>query len=250
MINLNGQHILITGGDVSLIQGIASQLQTGGATVTILHHDQTIADTLDYPTHIADWNALENIGDTLSNFDKIHGVVICPNQQPVGRFIDSTPAQWGETLQANYESAVYISQGIAKHMIANGTRGSIVFLSPVSTVMPFVDSSLTGTSLAALRPLAKMSAVDCGQYGIRTHTLVMGWIESESTQTYLTDEGRAYIEAGIPLGYIGDPTAIGDVCCFLMSDLSRYMTGSVITVDGGYTLTRSEGESPYPTVTG
>lgn len=249
MIDLTGQHIVITGGDASLVQGILAQLRIGGATVTAIHHNQSVLDSLDCPTRLVNWETLDTtISDVLNKIDNLNGVIICPNMQPVGRFIDSTPVQWDTVMQMNYESAVYISLAVAKQMVANQTLGSIVFLSPVATVMPFVDSSLTGTSLSALRPLAKMAAVDCGQHGIRTHTLVMGWIESEFTQPYLTDDGRAFIEAGIPLGHIGDPSAIGDVCCFLMSNLSRYMTGSVITVDGGYTLTRSEGQSPYPKV--
>lgn len=249
MIDLSEQHLLISGGDLSLIRGIASQLQIGGATITILHHDEsvtTLADELNCKSILADWDSLETISDTLKTIETINGVIICPTEQPIGRFIDSTAKQWDHAMKVNYESAVYISQAVAKHMIANETKGSIVFLSPVSTAMPFVDSSLTGTSLATLRPLAKMAAVDCGQYGIRTHTLVMGWVESESTQAHLTPKGREYIENGISLGYVADATAIGDVCCFLMSDLSRYMTGSVITVDGGYTLTRTEGQSPFP----
>ncbi len=250
MIDLTGQHILISGGDLSLVRGIAVQLQTGGAQVTLVHHDDTLLETLTdelaCQSLFVDWDTLENIGNQLQTMQTIHGVIICPTEQPFGRFIESTPTQWNQVMQVNYESAVYISQAVAKHMIDRHIQGSIVFVSTVATTMPFVDTSLTGTSLATLRPLVKMAAVDCGKYGIRTHTLVMGWVESESTEVHLTEQGREFIEEGIPLGYVADATAIGDVCCFLMSNLSRYMTGSVITVDGGYTLTRSEGTSPFP----
>ena len=92
-----------------------------------------------------------------------------------------------------------------------------------------------------------MAAIDCGQYGIRVNMIAMGWIETESTRPYLTEKGREFITQGIPLETIGQAKSVGDACCFLLSDLSSYMTGTVITVDGGYTLTRSKGQSPYPT---
>lgn len=251
MIDLSGKHILITGGDITLLWGIIKQVQDAGASVTVSNHHFDILVKLEDEFGITkfplNWNELDLTAPYIDRIKQIDGAIICPFWQPVGRFIDSTPLEWDDAIDVNYEAAVYLSQAAAKHMIANKVSGSIIFLTSVATLMPFVDTSLYGTSLAMLRPLAKMAAVDCGQYGIRVNMIAMGWIESEFTQPYLTDDGKAFIEHGIPLGQIGTPQAIGDTCCFLLSDLSQYMTGSVLTVGGGYTLTRSEGQSPYPT---
>lgn len=251
MIDLTGKHILVAGGDISMMRGIIKRLQDGGATVIISHHHFDIIDKL-YNEFGCDrlpinWHDLDEAAqDYLKQFETIDGAIICPFWHPVGKFIDSTPLEWDDAIAVNYEAAVYLSQAVAKHMIQNKVAGSIIFLTSVTTLMPFVDTSLYSTSLAMLHPLAKMAAVDCGQYGIRTNMIAMGWIKTESTQPYLNDEGRKFIETGIPLGEVGQSDAIGDACCFLLSDLSRYITGTVLTVDGGYILTRSEGDSPYP----
>lgn len=253
MIDLRGKHILITGGDLSLLRGLIRQLQVAGAKVTIAHYRwqdflEVLSDEFGCETLPMNWDDLELEAETpyLGRLDTLHGAIHCPIWQPVRRFIDTTPFDWDEAMEMNYEATVYLSQAVAKHMIGHEVKGSIVFLTTVSTLMPFVDSSLTSTSLATLRPLAKMAAVDCGQYGIRVNMVAMGWIKTESSEPYLTEDGRKFIKNGIPLGAVGEPEVIGDTCCFLISELSRYITGSVITVDGGYTLTRSEGQSPYP----
>lgn len=254
MIDLNTKHILVTGGDITLLQGIITSLQTAGATVTVAHHHWNILDKLhnEFGSNKLpmNWHDLDDTDFTALNLKRIQpidGAIHCPFWQPVGRFIDSTPPEWDEALQVNYEAAVYLSQTVAKHMIERQVAGSIIFLTSVATQMPFVDSSLYATSLAPLYPLARMAAVDCGQYGIRVNMVAMGWIETESAQSYLTDKGREFITQGIPLQTIGNAESVGDTCCFLLSNLSRYITGTVITVDGGYTLTRSDGQSPYPT---
>lgn len=252
MIDLSGKHILITGGDIAIIRGIITRLQVTGATVTVAHHKLDVLDEL-YDEFGCEglpsaWNELDTVAEKLARFDTIDGAIHCPFCQPVGRFIDSTPLEWDDALETNYEATVYLSQAVAKHMIQRQIGGSIIFLTSVTSMMPFVDTSLYGTSLAPLYPLAKMAAVDCGEYGIRVNMVAMGWIETESTQPYLTQKGKEFITQGIPLQTIGNAESVGDACCFLLSDLSSYITGTILKVDGGYTLTRSEGHSPYPEV--
>lgn len=250
MIDLTSKHIIVTGGEPALIRGIIKQLQTGGADISLVHHNQKLAKMIaeEFTCHtlILDWENLENVREHLRELDGIHGAVICPEWHEIGAFVDTSPSDWDRAMRMNYENAVYLSQAIAERMISDQIKGSIIFLTSVATLLPMVDTSIIGTSLATLRPLAKMAAVDCGEYGIRVNMIAIGWINTESNQQFLTKGGQAFIEQGIPLRKIGKPESVGDACCFLMSDLARYMTGTVLTVDGGYTLTRSEGSSPYP----
>ena len=74
---------------------------------------------------------------------------------------------------------------------------------------------------------------------------MLGWVEDEWAQPQLQAD-RDFIEEGIPLGSIAQPEAVGYVCCFLASPLATYITGAMIPVDGGYSLTQSDGDSPYP----
>ena len=219
MIDLTGQTIYLSGGPPALADGIAAQLRRAGAAV---QHS-----------------------DSLDAVDSLDALIILPDWHQIGAFVDSTPADWDAALAANTERAILLAQDGARRMADRG--GAIVFVSSVAVHLPLVHTSAYGASLAALHPVAKMAAVTCGAAGIRVNTVALGWVESEWTAPYLRDAAaRAYIEAGIPLGYVADPAAVGEVCCFLVSPLARSITGALLTVDGGYSLTRSEGESPYP----
>ncbi len=250
MIDLNNKHIIVTGGELSIVKGIVKQLQAFDAQVTLIHYKsstiQSVVDMYDCDSHMVKWDKLDEIEELLATFDSVYGAIICPEWHSISKFVNTTPSDWDSALYLNYESAVYLSQALAKQMIKDNIEGSIVFLTSVATFMPMLDTSVVGTSLATLYPLVKMAAVDCGKHNIRANMIAMGWIESESNQEYLTEDGREFIEQGIPLKKVGKPEDVGDVCCFLISDLSRYITGTVLTVDGGYTLTRSDGASPYP----
>lgn len=230
---IDGQHIFINGGNPTLRDGITASLRNAGATV----------NTLDMPDSVTP----EATRAGLDSIERIDGMIILPDYYDTGFFTDSTDATWDAALERNYERAVYLSQATAQHMIAHDIRGSIVFVSTIAVHLPQMQTATLATSLAPLYPLAKMAAVDCGQYGIRVNTVTMGWIDNDWHNTHLqTDSDRAFVKAGIPLGEIGEAGAVGDACAFLMSPLARYITGATIPVDGGYSLTRADGNSPYP----
>jgi 3-oxoacyl-[acyl-carrier protein] reductase len=235
VIDLTGQTILISGGTPALIAGIQEAMQAAGAAVHV--HDEADLDVTDPAA----------VHTRVEQYKRIDTMVILPVHYSTGYFMKTAASDWDSALKANYERAVYLSQAAARHMIDREVHGSIVFVSTVAIDTPLMQTGVYATSLAALYPLAKMAAVDCGPYGIRVNTVTLGWIESAWTAPHLTDNERDYVCNGIPLGEIGTPRALGDVCAFLVSPLARYITGAVIPVDGGYTLTRSEGTSPYPT---
>lgn len=231
LIDLSEQTIAIFGGPPALATGIAARFTS--AAEVILRGNLSV----DQSAITADINRLEHL----------HTVIILPQWHHIDWFMETSEADWDDALAQNYERAVYLAQAAVHHMIARQVAGSIIFGSTVAIHMPLMQTSAYATSLALLHPLTKMIAVDCGHHGIRANTLAMGWVETEWTAPHLqTATDRQYIEAGIPAGHIASPAAIGDVCAFLASPLARYITGGVIPVDGGYSLTRSDGNSPYP----
>ncbi|MCB9461422.1 MAG: SDR family oxidoreductase [Anaerolineaceae bacterium] len=231
MIDHHDKHILISGGPPALTGGISQQFAAAGAMVHTL-------ETATPPDQQA-------IAEQIAAFERIDTLVILPTWHQLGEFLNTSPTDWDAAIASNYERAVYLAQAGAQHMIDHNVAGSIVFVSTIAIQMPLLQTSAFATSLAALHPFAKMLAVECGSYGIRANTVMLGWIEHEWSQPQLQAD-RKFIEAGIPLGKIAQPEAVGDVCCFLASPLAAYITGAMIPVDGGYSLTQSEGDSPYP----
>ncbi|MBE0690520.1 MAG: SDR family oxidoreductase, partial [Anaerolineae bacterium] len=242
MIDLAGKHALIAGGLGHVTQGVAQTMAQAGAVIT------TARDTGDPAQGWPDAHALSfddpvMLREQLRALDPFDVVIISPAAIFYKLFLDTTDADWDRAISDNFERAVWTAQAAAHTLIERQRPGSIIFLSSVAAQMPFAHMSALGASLGALRALAKMAAVDLAPHDITVNVIECGWTEHEANQPYLSPEGRTHVEAGTPTGRIVTAEEIGHACCFLASDLARSITGAILTIDGGYTLTRSDGAS-------
>jgi NAD(P)-dependent dehydrogenase (short-subunit alcohol dehydrogenase family) len=172
-------------------------------------------------------------------------MVVLPGMHLYKRFLDTTDTEWDAVLSRNFERATWAAQAYAHAQIAAGAGGSIVFVSSVAASMPFVDVSAYGTSLAALRALARMAAVDLAPHDINVNLLECGWLADVSAHdVILKGEGEDYVKAGTPSGRLVRVDEVAAACGYLR--IARSVTGSVLTLDGGYSITRSPGETPLP----
>ena len=87
-----------------------------------------------------------------------------------------------------------------------------------------------------------MIAVDLAPHGIMVNLVASGWTNADGLAGFSSDV-QAHITRGIPVGRPGTPSDVGAAVAFLASDLAAYITGSVISVDGGYLLTGSAGQT-------
>ncbi len=250
MIDLSHQTVLIIGGLNALTTGAASALHQAGARLIVAY--QPPLPTPDPLTALPMANTLEvTLSDPLVLAEEIaefsfQTVLISPGWFAHTPFMQTTPDDIDAALKLNFEYSTYAAQATARRLIEQGDGGSIIFLTSVVSLTPFVHTNLAGSSLAALEVIAKMAAVDLGPYGIKVNLVAAGWVEGEWSRPLLTDAGQMHIETDIPVGSVGSPQSIGDACCFLASSLSDYITGAILPVDGGYLLTKSTGKTPYP----
>lgn len=254
MIDLQGKTALIQGGIHVLSAGVARSLHDAGAEIIVAYTPED-SDAALALTNELDERAVEiqpddpdSLREQIAAMGTFHIAVISPRQYLFKRFMDTSNAEWDAILSANFEQALYASQAAARQLIERGNGGRIIFLSSVAGTTPILETSAFGVSLAALRALAKMAAVDLAAHDVTVNVVAAGWLEAEWAAPYLSTEGRAYIERDIPTGRVGLPDDVGGLCCFLASELSSYITGTVLTLDGGYTLMRSNQTSPYPTI--
>lgn len=183
--------------------------------------------------------------DAFARLPRYGQMVVLPGLHLYKRFLHTTDAEWDAVLSRNFERATWAAQAYAHAQIAAGAGGSIVFVSSVAASMPFVDMSAYGTSLAALRGLARMAAVDLAPHDINVNLLECGWSgDVGAHDSVLRGEGEAYVKAGTPSGRLIRVDEIAAACGYLR--MARGVTGTVLTLDGGYSLTRSPGESPLP----
>lgn len=162
--------------------------------------------------------------------------VLCNNAgitQPV-KTLDISAGDWDRILDVNLRGVLYLSQAVIPHMRECKT-GSVICMSSVSAQRGggIFGGPHYSAAKAGVLGLAKAIAREFGPDGIRVNCITPGLIQTDITGGKLTDEMRAEILKGIPLNRLGTADDVAGVYLFLASDLSSYITGAVIDVNGG-----------------
>jgi NAD(P)-dependent dehydrogenase (short-subunit alcohol dehydrogenase family) len=153
--------------------------------------------------------------------------------QPVG-LLDITQSDWDRVQDVNLKGVLFLSQATIPHMIKRKS-GSIACMSSVSAQRGggIFGGPHYSAAKAGVLGLAKAMAREFGPHGIRVNCVTPGLIATDITQGKLTDEMKTKILEGIPLGRLGAAEDVAGIYTFLASDLSAYVTGAVIDVNGG-----------------
>lgn len=153
--------------------------------------------------------------------------------QPL-KIMDITQANYEAVTDVSLRGTLNMSQAVIPTMRARKS-GSIICLSSVSAQRGggVFGGPHYSAAKAGVLGLAKAMARELGPDGIRVNSVTPGLIDTDITQGKLTDEMRAEIVKGIPLGRLGEAGDVANVCLFLASDLSSYLTGTVIDINGG-----------------
>jgi NAD(P)-dependent dehydrogenase (short-subunit alcohol dehydrogenase family) len=153
--------------------------------------------------------------------------------QPV-KLMDITPEDLHRILAVNLNGILYLSQAFIPHM-RERKQGSIACMSSVSAQRGggIFGGPHYSAAKAGVLGLAKAMARELGPDGIRVNCVTPGLIQTDITGGKLTDEMRQEIIKGIPLGRLGNAEDVAGIYLFLASDLSAYVTGAVIDVNGG-----------------
>lgn len=153
--------------------------------------------------------------------------------QPL-RFMEISPENWDRVMNVNLRGVLYLSQAFIPHM-RERKQGAIVCVSSVSAQRGggIFGGPHYSAAKAGVLGLAKALARELGPDGIRVNCVAPGLIETDITGGKLTDQMRAEIKKGIPLNRLGNPEDVAGAYLFLASDLSAYITGAVVDVNGG-----------------
>jgi NAD(P)-dependent dehydrogenase (short-subunit alcohol dehydrogenase family) len=153
--------------------------------------------------------------------------------QPV-KTMEITPEDLHRILDVNLSGVLYLSQAFIPHM-RERKQGSIACMSSVSAQRGggIFGGPHYSAAKAGVLGLAKAMARELGPDGIRVNSVTPGLIQTDITGGKLTDEMRQEILKGIPLNRLGDAEDVANIYLFLASDLSAYVTGAVIDVNGG-----------------
>ena len=146
-----------------------------------------------------------------------------------------TREDWRALFAANLETAFFMSQAVAAEIRNNGDPGSLVSISSISGMNTAPYHIAYGTAKAAVVAMTRTMAVELALDGIRVNAVAPGVTETAASATYVdTDPDRD--RTAIAMGRRGTPAEQAGAILFLLSDLSGYITGQTLLVDGGLNL--------------
>jgi 3-oxoacyl-[acyl-carrier protein] reductase len=255
--SLAGRKALITGGSGGLGSAVALTLARAGATVAICGRDaQRVAD-LARQLSLESGGKIEPVRlDLLQPGDaaqavatavgRIGGLDILVNAAGApsdGRFESVPPEAWQRSYAIKFFGAVDTIRAALPHMKAAGRGAAIITLSGLFGTEPAPGNIVSGSINAALENFMKALAGDVARYGIRAITVCPGPFYTARIKTILEhrarEEGRPYEEvlrreeSALPLGRFGKPEELAEMISVLVSDQANFITGTVITMDGG-----------------
>ena len=218
-----GAKVVIVDVDKEKGQALASQLQQQGHEILLIASD--VGNKLEVDAVIA---------QVLAQHGRLDVLVSNAGIFKAAPFLEVSESDFDEVLRVNLKGAFLVGQAAARVMKEKG-GGAIVHMSSVNAVMAIPEIASYNVSKGGLNQLTRAMALALADDGIRVNAVAPGTIATElaSKAVLTSDDARNKILGRTPMKRLGNPAEVAHVVAFLASDAASYITGEVITVDGG-----------------
>jgi glucose 1-dehydrogenase len=249
-MKLLGKKALVTGAARGIGRGCALELARAGADVAVNDRDRTaLIESAAAEIHGLGREAVVVEGDVfvrsscedvvaraVDALGHIDMLISNPARNDRAPFLEYAPGAIEGVIQATLTGGFHMSQLVARHMVARGGGGKIVFISSVHTRIPFARSAAYNAAKLGLNHLARTIANELTPHRINVNVIEPGWIDTPGEHESFGDEAMARAGAALPWGRLGTPADIGKAAVFLCSDDADYITGAALLVDGGFSF--------------
>ena len=221
-----GAAVALTSRDSARAQVVVDELESTGAKAVAVEAEMRSRSSVE--------QAVENAIDALGPIDILVNNAGVALHRPA---IDVSEDEWLEVIECNLNGVWYASQAVGRRMIQDGRPGSIVNIGSMSANIvnrPQMQPAYNA-SKAAVHHLTRSLAAEWAPYGIRVNALAPGYVKTEMSPVDEPQFRRYWIEDA-PLQRYATPEEIVPTLLLLAGDSANFMTGSIVVIDGGYTL--------------
>jgi 3-oxoacyl-[acyl-carrier protein] reductase len=245
---LEGKVAIVTGAARGIGEGIALKFAEHGANVAFTYVSQSSAEKAKaleekltglgvkakaYRSNAGIFAECETFVNNVIN--EFGSVDVCVNNAGISKdnlLLRMTPEQWDDVIDINLKSVFNMTKQVIRPMM-KAKSGSIINMSSVIGLMGNAGQGSYAASKAGILGFTKSVAKELGSRNIRCNAIAPGFVETDMTGYLKEGEQADKYKAGIPLGRFGSAEDIANVALFLASDMSSYVTGQVLSVDGG-----------------
>ncbi|HKI35029.1 MAG TPA: SDR family oxidoreductase [Gemmataceae bacterium] len=249
-MKLLGKKALVTGAARGIGRGCALELARAGADVAVNDRERTPqAEAVVAEIRALGRQAFLVEGDVFARpscesvvaraveaLGRIDVFVSNPAFSRRGDFLDYDPETFDKVLKGTLVGGFHMSQLVARHMVARGGGGKIVFICTIHSRVPYVRSVAYNAAKSGLKQMAFTIAAELLPHRINVNVIDPGWIDTPGEHETFGSDAIARAAPKLPWGRIGTPEDIGKAAVFLASDDADYVTGAALLVDGGLWL--------------
>lgn len=242
VFSLDGKTILVTGASSGIGQATAIACSKAGAKVILLGRNlERLNETLascegnGHSVIQYDLNNLDDLTETFNDIPELDGVVHNAGVNTKYLVKNLSKEKLDHIFHTNYYAPVLMTQLFLKKKKLK-KNASLVFISSISTSFAAVSNSAYASSKGALNSFMRCLAMEIAPRGMRANVIQPGMIETPILNAYAMAEELDRFKNSSPLGHPGEPNDIAYGCVYLLSEASKFVTGSIITIDGGITL--------------
>lgn len=256
MTQLTGKRAIVSGATRGIGRGTAIELASAGAEIVVNYRaaedaaeaDEVIARCAEaggtahkIQANFETQSEIEALVDqSIETMGGLDIVVSNAAYSDRRQFIEQDFDEFRKTIDVTMMGAYYLVRAASRAMVAGGRGGSIVVIGSLHAHTAIPGSMAYNMAKAGINQMAKTAACELAEHQIRVNLIHPGWIDTPGERKFFNEETLQAEGAKLPFGRLGTPQDIGRGVVYLCDPKSEYITGSVLTIDGGISLPFTE----------